>query len=138
MSSADALLLVGDLDAVKRHVEVAAREQVEQLSHWPWTGRARTPSSRRERVGEVDLEADEVVRIHRILEDVGRAALRVGAPAELAGGTDAGERVVALGAARDPGGDDEDGARRKATSARRVGSVRRTRAPRPLGSPRAL
>ena len=65
------------------------------MSHWPCTGRARTPSSAASAVGEVDLEADQVVRVHRILEDVRRAALRVGAPAQLAGGADAGERAVA-------------------------------------------
>ena len=117
---ADALLLVGDLDAVQRDVEVAAPEQIEQQV--PLALHRPRPHAElgRERGREIDLEADQVIRIHRILEDVRRAALRVGAPAQLAARADAREGVGGrlVGAARDRRGRERERRRARVSSER--------------------
>ena len=46
-----------------------------------------------ERRGQVDLEADQVVRIHRILKHVGSAALRIRPPAQLTARTNTREPI---------------------------------------------
>jgi hypothetical protein len=79
----DALLFVGHLDAVQGHVEIAATEEVEQHVPLALHRRARTPSSAasaargRPRSRSDDSDPSDP-------EDVRRAALRVGTPAELA------------------------------------------------------
>jgi hypothetical protein len=93
---ADALLLLGRLDPVERDVEVAPIDEVEELVVVALVELGLDAELLGDRLGDLDLEPDAVVRVGRVLEDVGRAALGVGAPAERAGPLDAGERVFAL------------------------------------------
>jgi hypothetical protein len=48
----------------------------------------------RDRVGEIDLEADQVIRVAGILEDERSPALRVRAPPKLAALADGGQRIA--------------------------------------------
>ena len=57
-----------------------------------WTNSARTPSSSRDRVGDLHLEADEVPGLGRIVVDVRLAALDVAAPPQHARGAHPRER----------------------------------------------
>src|SRR5205814_174752 len=53
----------------------------------------------RQRLHDVDLEADHVAVVVRVLVDVGLAALDVAAPDDLAARADRGERAAVAGAA---------------------------------------
>jgi len=50
--------------------------------------------ARGDRVCEIHLKADQVVWIFRVLKDVGRAALRIGAPTQLTARANACKRII--------------------------------------------
>ena len=96
---ADGALVRRRLEPVEREVEIAAREQLEQLVPRALLHARADTELCRERVGELDLEADQARGLDRVRELERRAALRVGAPDQHAACADLRERVGVRGTA---------------------------------------
>src|SRR6185503_11113432 len=89
------------LEAVESDVEVAALERRHQIRPVVLNEPRLHAEPARDRLRDVDLEADDLRRIVRILVKVRLAALQIGAPGQLVTLLDRGERAaVIVGTAR--------------------------------------